>query len=167
MAAYRAYHAAMSHWATYENIHSDKYPGYLEEAVRLDPKFAQAWAELVSALSRRSFSAADPIWQQRAEDGLATLATIAPQSADHRFTQASYVYYSVKDYDKAHDLIRGALALQPSSVRALELQSWVERRQGNFDVRLDTMRELYALSRSWKRACRSMTPCEARLSPQV
>lgn len=60
------------------------------------------------------------------------LQEIAPGSTDHLVGQAVYVYYTLKDYNQAHDIISQALSMNPSDVRVIELKSWIERRQGDF-----------------------------------
>ncbi len=140
MAAYRAYHRAMALWSTEEGWLDPAYLEALEEAVSLDPNFARAWAEIVCVLSYSTLNVNDPAVTQHAEEALQTLEVIAPGSADYLFAQASYFYYIFKDYDRAHEVISKALELNPSNVRTVELKSWIEQRQGDFDARTESMR---------------------------
>lgn len=142
MAAYRAYHRAMRlREADYSAIDSQEYQEALEEAVRLDPGFTRAMAELVSTLAFRDFNGHRPDLTARAEGVLEQLAAVAPGSADHLIGQAAYVYYALRDYDQAHDILTQALRLNPSDVNAMRLKSWVERRQGDFDAYVQTRYE--------------------------
>jgi TolB-like protein len=137
MAAYRAYHRALQlRDASPTNLSSQEYLQALETAVELDPMFSRAWAELVSTLAYLNIRGDSPELTLRAEQALQHLQDIAPGSADHLIGQAAYVYYALKDYDQAHDLISLALAMQPSDVNALRLRSWIERRQGDYDASL-------------------------------
>ncbi len=135
MAAYRAYHRAMQLRDDPRGSVTDpEYREALEEAVRLDPAFSRAWAELVTNLSFLNFSGDRPDMTLRAEQALEHLQAVAPGSADLLIGQAAYVYYELKDYNRAHDLVSKALAMAPSDVNAVQLRSWIERRQGDFNA---------------------------------
>lgn len=146
MAAYRAYHQAMALWSrTNAGWDDPAYLGYLEEAVAQDPYFSRAWAEIAGTLAFRSFRANDPELTQRAEAALQSLQELASGSADYLFAQASYLYYVLEDYDRAHQVISKALELNPSNVRTVELKSWIERRQGDFAANLESKRLMQRL----------------------
>ncbi|WP_187276401.1 winged helix-turn-helix domain-containing protein [Parahaliea maris] len=139
MAAYRAYHRAMRMRENdYGVLDEPQYRQALEEAVALDPNFTRALAELVSALTYTDFHGDQPALTLQAEQALDQLQKVAPGSADHLIGQAAYVYYTLRDFDTAHDLLTRALSLNPSDVNAMRLKSWVERRQGNFEAYLAT-----------------------------
>ena len=142
MAAYRAFHRAMQMREIDAGapIGAD-YLRALEEAVELDPTFSRAWAELVTTLAYQNFADDKPELTLRAEEALRHLQALAPGSADLLFGQAAYVYYALKDYDRAHDIISRAITLVPSDAIALRLKSWIERRQGNFNEMVTTRRE--------------------------
>lgn len=146
MAAYRAYHRAMQFPdQSGRFIEESEVTQALEEAVQLDPNFSRAWAELVSVLAFRNFSGKYPEMTVRAEQALQSLFEIAPDSTDYLFGQASYVYYTLKDYDLAHILISQTIVKNPSDVRAIEMRSWIERRQGDFAAAIDSLKELRKL----------------------
>jgi TolB-like protein len=157
MAAYRAFRRAMEiadSSPTWQNQH---YREALEEAVELDPGFTRAWAELAGYLAHANFYFEhDPELTRQAEEVLAHLKAIAPDSADYLMAQTFYVYYIVRDYDAAIALADRALARAPSDTRILAVKSWIQRRQGDVEGRLDTLRLIttldprdrrYALSR--------------------
>lgn len=147
MAAYRAYHRAME--IRDDSLSAFDQPAYreaLEEAVALDPTFTRAWAELVGTLSYQVFfNDTDPEVTRRAEEALEIIRSIAPNSADHLVGQAYYAYYVLRAYDKALQLVVRAGDMRPSDVRIMELKSWIERRQGNFDGRIETIRKIVKL----------------------
>lgn len=146
MAAYRAYHRAMQIRDTHaQGVLAPEYRQALEEAVELDPTFSRAWAELVTHLAYLNFAGANPESTRHAEQALESLRAVAPESADYLFGLAAYVYYALKDYDRAHDIISHALTMYPSDVRAVELRSLIERRQGDFDAWVDSRREARTL----------------------
>lgn len=142
MTAYRAFHRAMQIWET-SNLGEDyaEYIEALEQAVELDPTFTRAWAELVSVFAFANFAGDKPEFTLRAEQALQHLQEIAPGSTDHLVGQAVYVYYTLKDYNRAHDIISKALSMNPSDVRVIELKSWIERRQGDFNAFLASRKE--------------------------
>jgi TolB-like protein/tetratricopeptide (TPR) repeat protein len=141
MAAYRAFHRAMQIWETRDGTDDTKYIQALEQTVELDPAFTRAWAELVSVLSFQNFSGNKPEFTLRAEQALQHLQQVAPGSTDHLIGQAVYVYYTLKDYNQAHDIISQALSMNPSDVRVIELKSWIERRQGDFNAFVESRKE--------------------------
>ncbi len=144
MAAYRAYHRAMELRGTW-NIADPAYFTALEEAVSLDPTFVRAWAELAGAFSYEYFSREDPDSIQRAEKILERIHELAPDSADYLFAQSYFTYYVLRDYPTAYQLVSHAQQLRPNDVRVAELKSWIQRRLGNYEERLDTLRLIRTL----------------------
>lgn len=141
MAAYRAFHRAMQIWEARDGTDYAEYIQVLEQTVELDPMFTRAWAELVSVLAFENFAGDKPDFTLRAEQALQHLQEIAPGSADHLFGQAAYVYYTLKDYNQAHDIISLALSMNPSDTRVLEMKSWIERRQGDFEAFVESRKQ--------------------------
>jgi TolB-like protein len=142
MAAYRAYRRAMDILDAEGAWLVDEYRQALEEAVELDPTFTRAMAELAGNLSFANyFFEVDPQLTVRAEELLERILTLAPYSADYLMAQAYYTYYTLKDYDRAYEFISRAQNMRPSDVRILELKSWIQRRQGDVEGRLDTIRQ--------------------------
>jgi TolB-like protein len=143
MAAYRAYHHAMEIWENRGEIRDWQVPyrEALQEAVTLDPTFTRAWAELVGNLTFANFFMEDdPELTVQAEQALERIRVLAPNSADHLIAQSYYTYYTLKDYDRAAKLITQAQGKAPSDLRLLELKSWIQRRQGDFEGRIETLR---------------------------
>lgn len=143
MAAYRAYHRAMQlRRVSNSAVQGPEYLQALEEAVELDPAFTRAWAQLVSTLAFQNFGRDDPELNRRTEQALQNLHTIAPGSAEYLMGLASYVYYTLQDYDRAHDIISQALTMIPGDIHALELRTWIERRQGDSAASLQSKKEI-------------------------
>ncbi|WP_162300114.1 winged helix-turn-helix domain-containing protein [Kineobactrum sediminis] len=140
MAAYRAYHEAMELRNT-ETIATPAYRAALERAVALDRHFVRAWAELAGSLSFMNIAEQDPDSIRRLEDILERIRALAPQSSEYLIAQAYYTYYVLKDYDRAYGLISQARSLRPSDVHVLELQSWIQRRQGDYTGKIETIRQ--------------------------
>jgi len=147
MAAYRAYRRAMEFREVYGGGLPDAYREALEEAVALDPTFTRAWAELAGNLSFENFFDPEKIPEgiARAEEIIENIRTLAPNSADYFIGQAYYTYYTLKDYDRADQFITQAQNLRPSDVHIAELKSWIQRRQGDHEGRLETIRLMQKL----------------------
>ncbi len=145
MAAYRAFHRAIelrnNHGRTEDVI------AILEEVVALDPMFTRAWAELVGSLSLLTSFKPErlPERVKQAEEALEHIRSIGPESSDYVTAQAYYTYYTLKDYDRALQLIVRAQEMVPSDAQLLEVASWIQRRQGDFDGRLESLRRARAL----------------------
>lgn len=144
MAAYRAYHEAMELRQS-ETMAAPAYIAALERAVKLDPGFVRAWAELAGSLSYINMQRRDKESIQRLEGILERVQTLAPQSSEALIAQSYYVYYILKDHDRAFELVRQAQELRPSDPEVLELQSWIQRRQGDIGGMIETLRQARTL----------------------
>lgn len=144
MAAYRAYHEAMELRET-QTISAPAYIASLERAVALDPEFVRAWAELAGALSFANIRQRDPDEILRLENILEHIRALAPESWEYLVAQSYYTYYVLKDHDRAYALISQARVLRPSDVHVLELQSWIQRRQGDIAGSIESIRQVQKL----------------------
>src|SRR6056297_1093692 len=144
MAAYRAYHEAMELRDT-ETIAAPAYVAALERAVALDPEFVRAWAELAGSLSYINIQERDPESIRRLESHLERIRALAPESSEYLIAQSYYTYYILKDHDRAFELITRAQRLRPSDPTVLELQSWIQRRQGDIDGVIESIRQARTL----------------------
>ena len=143
MAAYRAYHRAIEIRGNHGGPEEVIAP--LQEAVALDPGFTRAWAEMVGSYALGTFSRDDPELIERAEYALEKIRAIAPESADYLIARSYYTYYILKDYDLAFDLIMQAQDMSPSDAGLVKLKAWIQRRQGNFEGWVDSLREALLL----------------------
>ena len=94
--------------------------------------------ELAGYLSFRNFSQPDPDLIRQVEQMLEQIRTLAPDSADYLIAQSYYTYYILKDYEKAYRLISQAQILRPSDARIYDLKSWIQRRLGDFDGKIES-----------------------------
>jgi len=140
MAAYRAYHEAMELRETM-TIRAPAYIASLERAVALDPDFVRAWAELAGALSFANIRQRDADEIRRLDNILERIRALAPESWEYLVAQSYYTYYILKDYDRAYALISQARAMRPSDIHVLELQSWIQRRQGDIAGGIESIRQ--------------------------
>ena len=139
MAAYRAYHRALQLRNTIGGLYSQPYIEALQESVTLDPTFTRALAELVGALAWTNLSQQSPEVIKRTEQLLEQIHAVAPDSADYLVAQAYYTYYILQDYDLAHQIISSAQEKQPSDPELIELKSWIERRQGDWNAMIESL----------------------------
>jgi serine/threonine protein kinase/Tfp pilus assembly protein PilF len=109
---------------------------YLRQAVRLDPRFALAWALLSYVDARGYLSHAlqptvalrDEAWHE-AETAL----SLQPLLGEAVLAKGYYHYACLKDYDTAVHYFEQARQLLPNSSRIPESLAYVLRRQGQWD----------------------------------
>ena len=146
MAAYREYLRSVEIRNTQRVWKNEEYGKALESAIELDPLFTRAMAELVGHYTFTNFfHQEDTTSTPKAEALLERIRTLAPNSADHLMAKFYYTYYALKDYPTAYELIKQAESLRPSDVRLLEIMTYIQRRLGVFDERVETVRKLIEL----------------------
>ena len=104
----------------------------LDEAVRLDPKCAAAWALLARIHSRVFFNnldASEPR-RQKAEQALQTALRLQPDLAETQLAQAFYQYWVSREYEGARDTFERLRVKMPNHADLLEALGYVTRRQG-------------------------------------
>lgn len=109
---------------------------YLREAVRLDPKFALAWA-LLSYVDARGYITLylQPTiaLREEARQAAETALTLQPNLGEALLAKGNYYYACLKDYDTAVRYFEQARQLLPNSSRISELLAYVARRRGQWD----------------------------------
>src|SRR5213078_2038569 len=109
---------------------------YLREAVRLDPKFALAWA-LLSYVDARGYITAtlQPTVGLREETRQAaeTALTLQPNLGEAVVAKGFYHYACLKDYDTAVHYFEQARQFLPNNSRIPESLAYVARRRGQWD----------------------------------
>src|SRR5213596_1329094 len=106
---------------------------YLKEAVRLDPKFALAWALLsyVDALGYLTQNLQPTVaLREEARQAADTALTLQPNLGEAILAKGYYHYSCLKDYDTAVRYFEQARPLLPNSSRIPEYLAYVERRRG-------------------------------------
>ena len=109
---------------------------YLKEAVRLDPKFALAWAQLsiVDSRNYRTQSLQPTVaLREEARQAAETALTLQPNLGEAVLAKGSYYYFCLKDYDTAVRYFEQARQRLPNSSRTLESLAFLERRRGQWD----------------------------------
>ena len=109
---------------------------YLKEAVRLDPKFALAWALLsyVDALGYLTLTL-QPTEALRDETGQAaeTALALQPNLGEAILAKGYYYYACLKDYDAAVRYFEQARQFLPNSSQIPESLAYVARRRGQWE----------------------------------
>src|SRR5206468_12115745 len=109
---------------------------YFKEAVRLDPKFALAWAQL-SIVDSRAYSTQSlqptVALREEARQAAETALALQPNLGEAVLAKGSYYYYCLKDYDTAVRYVEQARQLLPNSSRIPELLAYLARRRGQWD----------------------------------
>jgi TolB-like protein/Flp pilus assembly protein TadD len=109
---------------------------YLKEAVRLDPKFALAWA-LLSYTESRGYITANlqptVVLREEARQAAETALTLQPTLGEAVWAKGYYHYACLKDYDTAVRFFEQARQVLPNNSRIPESLAYVTRRQGRWD----------------------------------
>jgi TolB-like protein/tetratricopeptide (TPR) repeat protein/class 3 adenylate cyclase len=109
---------------------------YLKEAVRLDPKFALAWA-LLSYTDAVGYITANlqptVALREEARQAAETAVTLQPNLGEATFAKGQYYYACLKDYAAAVHYFEQARQLLPNNSLIPESLAYVERRRGHWD----------------------------------
>jgi TolB-like protein/Tfp pilus assembly protein PilF len=109
---------------------------YLREAVRLDPKFALAWALLANVDALGYLTATLPptvALREEVRQAAETALNLQPNLGEAILAKGYYYYACLKDYDTAVRYFEQAHQLLPNSGRIPESLAYVTRRQGEWD----------------------------------
>jgi TolB-like protein/Tfp pilus assembly protein PilF len=109
---------------------------YLKEAVRLDPKFALAWALLsyTEARGYRTLNLQPTVaLREEAQQAAETALTLQPNLDEAVLAKGYYHYSCLKDYDAAVGYFEQARPLLPNSSRIPESLAYLERRRGQWE----------------------------------
>src|SRR5438067_1739933 len=109
---------------------------YLREAVRLDPKFALAWA-LLSIVDSRNYltQSLQPTAAlcEEARQAAETALALQPNLGEAVLAKGTYHYCCLRDYDTAVRYFEQAHQLLPNSSSIPEWLAYVARRRGQWD----------------------------------
>jgi TolB-like protein/Tfp pilus assembly protein PilF len=109
---------------------------YLRDAVKLDPKFALAWA-LLSTTESRGYITVNlqptVALREEARQAAETALTLQPNLGEAVLAKGYYHYSCLKDYDTAVRYFEQARPLLPNSSKIPESLAYVTRRRGQWD----------------------------------
>ena len=109
---------------------------YLREAVRLDPKFALAWALLsyTDSIGYLTLNLQPTVaLREEARQAAETALTLQPNLGEAVLAKGYYHYACLKDYDTAVRYFEQARPLLPNSSQIPESLAYVARRRGQWD----------------------------------
>jgi serine/threonine-protein kinase len=120
----------------------------LEQATRLDPKFAQGWAELSYAHSltynnRWDFTEARLAKARECADRALALQ---PSLREGHLALGFYYYWGRRDYAQAADEFRAAAGGREDDPEAFAALAYMKRRQGRWDEALAALEKAYSLN---------------------
>ncbi len=122
-------------------MQEEKATGLLERAVRLDPNFAEAWAELGS---RRAFAMFGDVQTEEqiglAKEAIDTAVRLAPDDPVVIEGEGDYYYYTHRDYARATEQYMRLEQLRPNDPIVFASLGLIQRRQGRFGDAIANMR---------------------------
>jgi TolB-like protein/Flp pilus assembly protein TadD len=136
--AYDAYLRGLAYTLKTGNTPANALSGqkYLREAVRLDPKFALAWA-LLSNVDARGYITLTlqptVTLREEARQAAETALTLQPNLGEAVLGKGYYHYACLKDYDTAVRYFEQARQFLPNSSQIPESLAYVARRRGQWD----------------------------------
>jgi TolB-like protein/class 3 adenylate cyclase/Tfp pilus assembly protein PilF len=145
--AYDAYlRGSAEHWWESEAslntaIHS------FEEAVRLDPQFAQAWAALSRAQSQAFFHYdKSPSRRALSEKALNEAVRLQPNLTDTQLARGYFQYWVEHNYQGALALMQQLRPSLPNNAETLQVISFISARLGKWDDSVDSINKAVALN---------------------
>ena len=105
-----------------------------DEAIALDPGFAEAYADKAFALLHLYwYTPVEGPWREAADESLRKAEALAPNAVETLSARGYYHYWGFLDYDNADASFSRALEIAPNYVDALNGKGFNARRAGRFD----------------------------------
>ena len=120
---------------------------FMEEALALDPNFAEAWGELAFAHAAHVFQMYDrtPGRLAQADAAINHAVSLAPDNPEIIRQFGTYAYFGYRDYPRATAQFEKVIRLQPNNARAIPFLGAVQRRQGRWLESVTNMRRALEL----------------------
>ncbi len=145
-AAYEAYLRGTSQYSGMTNDDQKAAVLSFEEAVRLDPQFATAWAALSQAHSSAFFQETTAANRDAAEKALKEATRLQPDLPETQLARAYFQYWVVRDYPGALEMMRKLRASWPNNAEVLHAMSLISARLGRWPDSLDYLDQSVALN---------------------
>jgi serine/threonine protein kinase/Tfp pilus assembly protein PilF len=132
----------------YSRAENDDAINFFREAVRLDPKFAVAWAWLAHESALGYFNQIGADFQALGEEAKRAAdqaITLQPDLAESCLAQGYSYYYGQRDFDSAIAWFEKARSLSPKNSQVLEALALVNRRTGEWQRSLEYFRQAMEL----------------------
>ena len=148
LAAYSAYLRGLNIWQTQPGVGGQddrKAVGHFEEAVRLDPGFAEAWARLATAHVR---TAGNSYVREASDAALAALDKARDLDSDlleAELAWAEYQYRQQQEYAQALATLEALGDRIAGNADALSLMAYVNRRLGRYQEGYRIMQSVWVL----------------------
>jgi tetratricopeptide (TPR) repeat protein len=120
--------------------------GFLERAIQLDPGFTLAYC--ASGLAHDllyHYPDATPERRALADAAVNSALRLQPDLPEVHLAYAYHLYYGYQDYEQARAQLAIAKRNLPNDVRAIALQAYIDRQQGNFEKAIQELREAITL----------------------
>jgi tetratricopeptide (TPR) repeat protein/TolB-like protein len=122
-----------------------------QEALKLDPGFADAWAGLGSAYKRMPIAAGAPPQEAfpKAKEAANRALQLEPANAEAHSVLGTVAFWYDWDYPRAERLLRRALEIQPSSADSQLFLAHLLANLGRSDEALEQIRRARAFDPAW------------------
>ena len=115
--------------------------GFLDQAVKIDPKFALAYCAMARAHDLMYISF-DPSTSRRvlADAAIETALQLGPELPEVQLGYAYHLYFCYRDYDRSLAHLRIARVGMPNNADAIAFPAYIDRRQGRFEQAVQELR---------------------------
>jgi TolB-like protein/Flp pilus assembly protein TadD len=147
-AAYDAYlRGVAQYWHSNSEAEQEAAVHLFEEATRLDPQFAEAWAALARSHGVIYFhSDVTPARRKAAEDALAQAMRLRPDLAETQLARAYFQYWVLHDYKGALEMMRQLRASWPSNPEIHQVMAFIQARLGQWKESIESIDRVIALN---------------------
>jgi len=140
--AYDAYLRGLALIIRQSPEHMAKGRDYFQQAVELDPEYAQAWAHLSIAESELYFAGEQtPAHAERARRAAETAVRLQPELSDAHSALGLFYYFCLQDFDRALLELDEARKRSPNDVNVIFYTGLVKRRQGKLDEAIELQKK--------------------------
>ncbi|MGH8101925.1 MAG: hypothetical protein ACREIW_11560 [Chthoniobacterales bacterium] len=136
-----------------------------EEAVRLDPRFALAWAGLASARSVGFYYMnATPAGRAAAEQSLAKAEELQPELPEVQLARATFGYFVLRDDQHVRDTLQQLHLIWPNNADVIQLLAFTYQRLGEWQKAVDAFDQVIVLNPQYLlvRKFAAYTRCDVR-----
>jgi len=118
-----------------------------EKAIETAPGFALGYAELGAIHTEIYWTGVDPSSKRldTAKQYIDKAMILAPNSFEVHQALGWYYYHGLRDFDRAVDVFKHVLEIQPNNSLAIVSIAWVYRRQGKWDEAIELQKQAIRL----------------------